>query len=156
MTDSAVPAKGTVQVASEQSLRKKTLVSRRGPGTSTNVQNNYRHRVPVPLRKSRESFPKPREQKLTGISPNLPLTHVSSLLKIQHLERWNRSVASSRLKIDFLTIFEPPKFARRLAKFPNWHRVTLNPEILDMVVGYKHEPVAPPPNTGSKHLCAFR
>ena len=72
--------------------------------------------VPVRSRESRKPVLEPREQKLTGITPNLPLTYVTSLQKGQNLERCNRSVASSRLKIDFLTITEPPKFAGRLSK----------------------------------------
>ena len=43
------------------------------------------------------------EEKNPGIT-NQPLDYVSSLQKGPKLERCNRSVASSRLKIDFLTI----------------------------------------------------
>ena len=112
--------------------------------------------VPVPSRESRESVPEPKEQKLTGTSPSLPLTLVSSLQKGQNLERCNRSVASSRLKIDFLTISEPPIFAGRLAQFlPNWRRVTLDPEILNMVVGYKLELTAPLVQHGIKAPLRF-
>ena len=77
--------------------------------------------------------------------------------KGQNLERCNRSLASSRLKIDFLTITEPPKFAGHFAKFlPNWSRVTRDQEILDMVVGYKLELTAPPrPTQGQSTFALF-
>ena len=128
---------------------------RRGPGEAwAPVQCSEQlpaQLVPVPSRESRESVPEAREQKLTGISPKLPVTHVSSIQKGQNPERCSRSVASSRLKIDFLTISEPPRFAGCLAKFlPNWLRVTLDQEILDMVVGYKLELTAPPVQHGVK------
>ena len=90
----------------------------RGPGSSAKTQYNYRRsRFLYGQGKAGKSVFEPREQKLTGITPNPPLTYVTSLQTGQNLERCNRSVASSRLKIDFQTITEPPKFAGRLAKF---------------------------------------
>ena len=74
----------------------------KGPGSSASaqfwgqrqVQNRYRH----------GRFLEPRKQTLTGITSNLSPAYVPSLQKGQNLERCNRSVASSRLKIRFFLL----------------------------------------------------
>ncbi len=56
-----------------------------------------------------------------------------------------RTLASSRLKIDFRPIVEPVTLAGRLRPFlPNWLQITVDPAILDVVQGYKLEFLAPP------------
>ena len=51
----------------------------------------------------------------------------------------------SRIKLTKGPESEPPRFAGHLAKFlPNWRCITIDPEILDMVVGYKLELTSPP------------
>ena len=79
-------------------------------------------------------LPKPGKAKLKGISNNLSVkqTDPRPALPIQS------TLASSRLKIDFLPIVKPVALAGRLVHFlSNWEQITVDQVILDTIRGYK-------------------
>ncbi len=95
----------------------------------------------VSTERENQLLPQPRETVLKGISNNSRIKQTGP----KPAPPVQRTLASSRLKIDFRPIVEPVTLAGRLRLFlPNWQQITVDPAILDVVRGYKLEFLAPP------------
>ena len=127
----------------------------KGPGSSANVlfwrqrqvQNSDRRgRFPYRQGKAGNQAQFSSKETNTNRYDVKPLSHLrTKLTKGPESGALQSFCRLKSLKIDFLTISKPPHFAGRLRNFlPNWPRVTLDPEILDIVVSYKLELTASP------------
>ncbi len=106
----------------------------------------------VSTERENQLLPQPRETVLKGISNNSPIKQTSP----KPAPLVQRTLASSRLKIDFRPIVEPVTLAGRLRPFlPNWQQITVGPAILDVIRGYKLEFLAPPSQEPTRPLLQF-
>ena len=83
---------------------------------------------------------KPGKPKLAGFVRTLPIKTVISNQTGPKPAPHVHTLISSCLKVDFAPVVNPALLAGRLGHFlQNWHRITNDPTILEMIQGYKLE-----------------